>query len=376
MPELHIHLISFDIPVPVNYGGAIDVYYKILALHRAGVKVHLHCFEYDRQPAPALEEFCEEVCYYKRDVSKARLFSFKPFIVATRSSVALINRLLLDDYPILFEGLHSCFFLSDRRIRDRIKVVRTHNIEHDYYSCLGKVERNLFKRYYFLNEAGKLRRFEKNLRHAEAIAAISPNDAAYFSRHFSNVHTVSAFHPNDNVSAAAGSGDYALYHGSLEVGENHQAAMFLVNGVFAGTPHRLLIAGNKPLPELRNAVKDLPNIKLVTGLSADEIYKLVSDAHINILPTFQATGIKLKLLAALFRGRHCLVNTPMVINTGLEKICHIRDDAESMKLMVAELFAKPFTEQELEERKTVLQGDFFSNNYNARTLIQIMSDKH
>ena len=42
----HLHVISFDVPVPANYGGVIDVYYKLKALHLQGVKIHLHCFEY------------------------------------------------------------------------------------------------------------------------------------------------------------------------------------------------------------------------------------------------------------------------------------------------------------------------------------------
>ena len=140
MPERHLHVISFDIPVPVNYGGAIDVFYKLKAFRDAGVKIHLHCFEYDRQPAPLLNTLCEDVFYYRRDISRSRLFSLKPFIVATRASQALLINLLKDDHPILFEGLHSCFFLSDTRLKNRTKVVRTHNIEHDYYASLGRIE--------------------------------------------------------------------------------------------------------------------------------------------------------------------------------------------------------------------------------------------
>ena len=46
MPDKHLHIISFDIPYPPNYGGVIDVYYKIRTLHKLGIKIHLHCFEY------------------------------------------------------------------------------------------------------------------------------------------------------------------------------------------------------------------------------------------------------------------------------------------------------------------------------------------
>ena len=48
MSDQHLHIISFTIPYPPNYGGAIDVFFKIKALHSYGVQVHLHCFSYDR----------------------------------------------------------------------------------------------------------------------------------------------------------------------------------------------------------------------------------------------------------------------------------------------------------------------------------------
>ena len=41
-----LHLISFDVPFPANYGGVIDVFHKINSLHKIGVKVILHCFQY------------------------------------------------------------------------------------------------------------------------------------------------------------------------------------------------------------------------------------------------------------------------------------------------------------------------------------------
>ncbi len=32
MPDKYLHIISFDIPYPPNYGGVIDVFYKLKAL--------------------------------------------------------------------------------------------------------------------------------------------------------------------------------------------------------------------------------------------------------------------------------------------------------------------------------------------------------
>ncbi len=45
--------------------------------------------------------------------------------------------------------------------------------------------------------------------------------------------------------------------------------------------------------------------------------ELIREAQINILPSFNTTGIKIKLLNAIFNGRHCLVNPAAIAGTGL-----------------------------------------------------------
>lgn len=70
MSDLHLHIVSFDVPYPANYGGVIDVFYKAKALAAKGVKVHLHCFQYGRKPSMVLENLFFEVNYYRRDISK------------------------------------------------------------------------------------------------------------------------------------------------------------------------------------------------------------------------------------------------------------------------------------------------------------------
>src|ERR1035438_1105799 len=121
----HLHVVSFDVPYPPSYGGVIDVYFKLKALSEAGVKIHLHCFEYGRAIADELGRICESVNYYKRKNGIQYLFSPLPYIAVTRSNTGLIENLLKDRHPILFEGLHCCYHLGDLRLSDRKKMVRT-----------------------------------------------------------------------------------------------------------------------------------------------------------------------------------------------------------------------------------------------------------
>ncbi len=374
MSSNHIHIISFDIPFPADYGGVIDVYYKLKALHKAGMKITLHCFEYGRPEQKELNKYADEVYYYPRKNSRSLLFNTLPFIVLTRNSDLLKERLLKDNSPILMEGLHSTFLLNDEEFKNRKIIVRTHNVEHDYYSSLAKIEKNIFKRYYFYNEAGKLLKYENVLKNASMICAISPADTEHFKTVTKKVSYLPAFHPFDSVSITESKADYFLYHGNLSIGENNEAAQFLVEKVFNDIPQKLIIAGSKPSAELQKVVEGKTNIELMQNCSPEKIFELIALAKCNILPTFQSTGIKLKLLAALFIGKHCLVNTPMVVNTGLESLCDIADTAEELKQKVIQISSvKSFPAENLGERKKIL-GENFSNQSGARKLMELIDN--
>ncbi len=371
MAGTHIHIVSLDVPWPPDYGGVIDVFHKVKALHGIGVHVHLHCFEYGRGKQKELDRYCTSVQYYKRQMGKLQLLSSLPYVVVSRRSDELVDRLLKDDHPILFEGLHSCYHLGDPRLHGRKRLVRAHNVEHDYYSALAKVESSPFKRSYFNSEAAKLKRYEPVLSEADAVLAISPKDAAYFNQHFRNVVHVPAFHACEKVDVPDGLGDFALYHGALGVADNNKAALWLLREVFNGLNVKLVIAGSDASSELKAEVAKHPNAELLEDISTERIHELVRTAQVHVLPTFQATGIKLKLLLCLFMGRHVVCNSPMVEGTGLEDLCHIHDDPASMRLSIQGCMARPANGSTLEKRAVILE-ERFSNERNAQRIVDLL----
>ena len=84
--SLELHIVSFDIPFPANYGGVVDVFYKIKALHQLGCKIHLHCFEYGRERSLELNKYCESVHYYRRDENKLNFLKKEPYVVVSRAN--------------------------------------------------------------------------------------------------------------------------------------------------------------------------------------------------------------------------------------------------------------------------------------------------
>ncbi len=362
--ETTLQLVAFNIPYPPDYGGVIDIFYKVKALAECGVSVYLHCFEYDRPQANELEKYCTKVFYYPRKYGIRYQFSTKPYIVLTRSNNQLINNLSSNNYPVLFEGIHTCIYLNHPLLKNHLRLVRTHNVEHDYYLNLYQAERNIFKKVFFRMEACKLEAYEKVLRDASHLLSISPNDNRYFDRKFGNSHFIPAFHPFNEIKSKEGHGDYVLFHGNLSVSENLQAVNYLIKNVFPKIHQKIIIAGKNPPANLSHKIQQYSNIQLVSNPGYEEMEALIQNSHICLLPTFQDTGLKLKLLASLFSGRFCIANNPMIHKTGLEHLCHRANTPEEMIERVNELFQHDFTSEEIEKRKIILEDDF-SNHRNA-----------
>ncbi|MDP2386966.1 MAG: glycosyltransferase [Bacteroidota bacterium] len=368
-----LHIISFDVPYPANYGGVIDVFYKLKQLHKQGIKITLHCFEYGKGEQKELNKYCEKVYYYKRSTSVFHQVSRLPYIVKTRSSDQLLKNLLLDEAPILFEGLHTCGILASQYLEKRLKIYRESNIEHEYYMHLANAEKNIIKQAYYRTESRKLKRFESILSHADKMLVVSKADTDYLKKKFpkSNISYLPSFHPYENVESLTGKGDYILYHGNLGIAENALAARFLITQVFSKIKHKVKIAGLNPMADLKDLTRRYEHIELIENPEEGVLQNLIKNAHINCLHTHQGTGLKLKLLNALFAGRFCLVNDLMLVGTGLEKACEIANEPNNFVDKINELMETVLSAEQIETRKDLLKP--FDVKENTKRIVELLS---
>lgn len=368
-----INVISFDVPFPANYGGVIDVFYKLKTFHQMGVKVHLHCFEYGRGEQPELNNYCESVTYYKRKNHWTNLLSSSPFIVKTRTSKELQNNLLKNDFPILFEGLHTCFLLKEPKLKDRIKLYRESNIEHRYYNHLAKSEKSFKKKLFLKWEARKLKKFESIVNYAQHSFMVSQTDFHYFEMKYpnNNNHFVPSFHSGFEVNVREGKSDYVLYHGNLSVSENYEAVSHLIRTVFSVIDVKLIVAGLNPPEHLINEIEKADNVTLITNPDDEKMSELVANAQVNFLYTNQATGLKLKLLNVLYQGRHCLVNSKMVEGTTLAECCIVEDSIDKQIIKIKNLMEEEVTQDIIENRKANLLENY-SNETNFKRIMEVI----
>jgi len=365
-----LHIVAFDVPFPANYGGVIDIYYKIKAIYEEGIDIKLHVYNYGRKLSKSeLSKYCSEINYYSRKIYKNPFMGTLPYIVNSRNSSDLLNNLQKDQAPILFEGLHCTYYLAHPSLQNRVKIVRTHNIEHHYYKHLESSESKYFKKYFFRIEAEKLKKHQEILKHANIIAAISSNDTSYFNKKFGNTIYIPAFHSNNKMVKPDNKGDFVLYHGNLSVPENYNAAKQLILNVFSKIKTRAIIAGNNPPKELITLCNMHQNVELKYNLSTDEIHQLIENAHINVLYTNQNTGIKLKLLNALYLGRFSIVNSLMVEGSGLEKLCTISNNFQNIIQNINTLIKTDYTENHYTDKKLFLEKNF-NNTIGVQKLIK------
>lgn len=371
--DKYLNIISLNIPWPANYGGVLDIYYKMKALHECGVKIILHCFEYERPRTSELEKICHEVHYYKRRTGLLPNLTYLPYNVYGRKDKNLIKNLLKNDYPILFEGLHSCYYLSDKRLRNRFKIFRECNIEHDYYNALSHSTDNIIKKSFFKLEGLRFRLFQKNVKWADLIISVSTTDADYLRKVFpeKKVEFIPCFHANEKITTLTGKSNYILYHGKLSVPENEKAVLFLIKNVFCKLKHKCIVAGMDPSDDIYKAASYYNNIEIIPNPEQNKMEELISQAQIHTLVTFQDTGLKLKLLNSLFGGRHTLVNSLMLAGSGLDSLCRIANTPEEMISECNRLMEIPVDEKTIAQREKLL-FPAFSNKEQAKKLIKMI----
>lgn len=372
MKDKRLHIVMHEVPWPADFGGVVDLFYKLKWLHAAGLKIHLHCFINRRPQQEILNAFCETVHYYKRQ--KLDGFSLKiPFIVNSRRSNLLLLNLQKDNNPILFDGIHCTYHLYKNKFEERQVFIRLHNVEYKYYESLAKHESNYLRKIYFQYEAKLLKKYEGAIANKAKILSVSTDDAELYKKEFGtkNISFLPVFLPYNHVSSLDGEGKYCLYNGNLSINENEIAAIWLIEKIFLTLQIPLLIAGKNPSKKLANIAARNNYIGIVTNPSEINMQLLIANAQINIVPSFNKTGVKLKLLNALFNGRHCLVNAAAVEGSALNELCTIANNEFQFKEKILALFNQPFTQKEIQHRSVVLKN-IYDNKKSAQLFIDML----
>jgi hypothetical protein len=268
------------------------------------------------------------------------------------------------------EGVHCTYPLIDERFKNRKCFVRLHNVEYQYYRDLSKTSSSILKKLFYWNESRLLHKYEAAIAKKATFWGVTEKDNNVYRNEFgcANIELLPLYLPEWEVSSLEGMGNYCFYHADLSVDANHKAAVWLLEEVFQKIKIPFVIAGKNPSKKLVELAHLQSHTCLVANPSEKEMQDMIQKAHINVLPAFIHTGIKLKLINALFNGRHCVVNDAMVEGTSLAPACYTGTTANAFQELISQLYHQPFMPHEIEGRKRLFAG-MFNNAENAKKQI-------
>lgn len=369
-----LHIVCFHNPYPPVYGGVIDVYYKLKALHALGVKVHFHCFVDTKNPdVSALENLTEAVYVYRRTAKIVKLFSVFPFSAVSRYCQKLYANLQAVEAPILCEGLQSSFVIHQHAFPNRQKLLRLHNIESNYYRGLAQSETRFWKRWLYQRETKKYEHYQAVIAKFDRVFALSHFEQHYVQTHFGNSVYLPVFHGNSHYTELPEFGDFAFYHGDLRLADNRKAVAFLVE-VFKEIPdYQLVIASSNAENYVQKLIEVVPNCTFVLLRSQNQLNMLWSATQINVMLSFQESGTKLKTINSLSKSRHCLINSNMVDDPQIQALCHLANTKEEFVAAIQILRFEEFTTAIQDQRKAVF-AHLLSDEKNAQLLLNELAE--
>lgn len=365
--EKKLHIISFDNPFPADYGGVIDVFYKIKALHQHGIKIYLHCFYQDRNHvSETLKKYTEAVYLYPKKRKISYLFSSFPMSVISRFDKKILDNISKIKAPILIEGLQSSMIVNYLDVNKSDIYLRLHNLESNYYAGMGKNETSFLKKWLYKLEAKKYKKYEEKISLFKHVFSLSSFEFHEVRRKNDNQTYLPVFHGNEVNSNLSQFGEFALYHGDLRLADNKKAASFCISLFKKITDYKLIIASSNGKDFIENLIEKSPNIEFIELKDNSHLEELLEKAHINILMSFQKSGTKLKIIKALHRSRFCLINQNMVDDEKILDLCTLANTEKEFTEAIQLLKYKPYSDND--RRKTVLKK-VYDDSENAQTLI-------
>lgn len=366
---MDLHVISFAVPDPPVYGGAIDVWHRLKALRAEGVRLTVHAFVYERsRPSEAMESLAERTFYYPRASRAGMLVHGFPMSVRSRMHKGLLARLSADSLPILFEGTQTTGW--HERLAGRRLMLRAHNIESEYYQALaGTASPGI--RWLYQRESRALARYEDRLWPAmSAIFPISMSDAARLAGLGREVAWLPPFHGNDSLDALPGRGGYLLYQGDLSLAVN-QAALLELLALAPPRPDRpWRIAGRSGSPSFERRLALHSNLIRHADVSQEEMIRLIRDAQVVVLYSRHTSGMKLKLFPALWHARFIALSAFDRTGTPLDTACNVFEP-DTLNALLDNLWVRSFDPSESDRRQAVLAA-FPDDRSGARQIIRYL----
>lgn len=322
-----IIVVPNELPLPMNAGGRVDVWRRLLALRNAGAAMGLITWydgPRDGEPSPELRaqlgEQCESVhlaCISRQPVELiGRVLNAWRWPSHVASRWVTLNRARTLEWArefrptlLLADGLYGAHVVRWLAAELGVPwVYRSHNIEHRYMQMQLAQARNLKSRLGLMANLWGLARFEREVQNrAAAVLDISTSDMAFWRAqgvtrsHWMPPIVDRAFAEQLAVASAAYRPYDAMYFGNLNTPNNVEAVRWFVQRVLplVSTPtYRFALVGSRPNAEVEALARSDRRIQLIAN--PVEIAPLVAQAKVLVNTVQGGSGVNLKSVEMLY----------------------------------------------------------------------------
>ncbi|MDO4728330.1 MAG: glycosyltransferase [Bacteroidota bacterium] len=296
-------------PFPTYFGGAVDVWKRIVGLHRLGHLVYL-AFTEKQRPNPAdlthIKQYVQNVFFVPRNNKITDLIKRNPLQVESRNELKTIE--FTQKYDLLIaEGEFVGAILENPTLKYNKLFVRVHNDESLYFKQLRLSTSSLPKKIYYSLEIPKIKHYsQKIFRKADRLWYISADEFK-----LSEFPRKSVFLPapvdSNFTKYQYKTSQKVLFVGSLFMPNNIYAVDWYLNNVhqqlFDYQDYELIIVGsvkNISEKEALIAKYTLPRVSLY--FNQQDLAPFYTEAQLFINPMFHGSGVKIKSIDAITHG--------------------------------------------------------------------------
>lgn len=351
-----LHILSY-VPIPLNSGGKLRVYYVMKALtkhHDVTVvsygtsaerdllhehfdipleKIHIIPSHFARRHRRLMQVLAlgTRHSFYHYDLNS-------PQLEATVASVLASNRfdVIQTEFPLI--GASHCE-------TDAVKILDAHNVEYEIFKRISETDRSVLRGWYNRREYKKVRKEELAILGCQdALLVTSARDRDLIAEDLPHIrqHVI----PNGvdvgyfKASEVTPEPHTLVFTGTMAYQPNSVGMLFFLDEVFPSILReipdaKIYIVGNKPPPELMNRASD--NV-IVTGL-VDDVRPYMDRASVVVVPLLAGSGTRLKILEALSMRKPVVTTT--IGGEGIELVhgesAMIADDPEDFAQNVVQL---------------------------------------
>ncbi|WP_439882425.1 glycosyltransferase family 4 protein [Pontibacter sp. MBLB2868] len=330
----NVLVVAPDFPFPPTYGGAADIWGRILVLVSMGLEVHLIC-------APKSQPDSESIATVKQQVASLMLVGRKnkitdllrkhPLQVTSRKALQLYDFDKKFDL-ILLESEYVGAILENKTLKYTNIALRVHNNESKYFWSLYKSSNGITKLYY-ASEAWKFSKYQqKIIKEINNYLFISKDECDSFLAN-NKKEGLLAYHIPPPLPQTKRERNLTtknvLFVGSLFMPNNIEALNWYLEQVHPKLKnikdYRLIIAGStkgKSNSYLNKLSKEDHSIEYYPD--AVDLEPIYEQGSVFINPMLNGAGVKLKSIHAIQEGLPVVSTTVGMEGTGLKPGLHYK----------------------------------------------------